>query len=433
MDLVRVVRTGIHSGMLLTVLGCGGAGGSGTPPGSQGTGSTNHFNQTGGFNGQVRDIEPVSDGSGDIYVAGDFTSHGDQPVARVVRVRPDGTVNQAFALASAINQRVSSIASADDGTGDLYVAEDLSVSTVPGMAARSGRVWRVKADGTLDQAFSSPTFTDLSDVTPIAILPDPDFSAVVVDLTPVGDGSGRVYVAGGFDLFQGTSVGPLVRLNADGSLDPSFNYQPLSDGVFRVVPAKDGSGDVYIATFARDSPSRWLSRYLLRLSANGTPDPNFDAAAFVWADARVHLIAPVDDGSGDVLAIGSFLNLANPIPGGPNALRNLVRINPDGTIDLASTRPQVDGSVVALAKADDGTQEWLGVKLVDVGRFDILRFQSDGAPHPAFTVGQIIGSAVNVITLAPGGGGDFYVAGQLSTYNGVEVKNIVRVNEDGSL
>lgn len=433
MDLVRVLHTGIHSGVLLMLLACGGGGGSGQPPSSPGTGSANHFNETGGFNGQVRAVVPVGDATGEVYVAGDFTAHGDQPVARVVRLRPDGSVNQSFSLASAIGQRVTALAVADDGTGDLYVAEDLTAPAVPGTAMRTARVWRVNADGTVDQTFTSEVFTDLSDVTPSAILPDPDFSAVIVHLIPAGDGSGRLYVAGGFDQFRGSPVGPVVRLTPNGTLDPTFNYQPLSDGVFRVVPALDGTGSVYVATFARDSPSRWLSRYLLRLTPTGAPDPGFDTAAFVWPDARVHLIVPVDDGSGDVFAIGSFLNFAEPIPGGPNALRSLVRINPDGSIDRTSARPQIDGSVVALAKAAAGTQEWLAARLLDIGRFDVLRFLSDGAPDPSFTTGQVVGTAVNVLVSAPDGSGDFYVAGALSTYNGVEVKNIARVNGDGNV
>jgi hypothetical protein len=61
------------------------------------------------------------------------------------------------------------------------------------------------------------------------------------------DGSGDVYVAGFFDDYNGTSNNGIARLNSDGTLDSGFVTTGLlvTLGKF-ITPAIDGSGDIYV-------------------------------------------------------------------------------------------------------------------------------------------------------------------------------------------
>jgi hypothetical protein len=399
---------------------------SGTAPGAPALSAG--FNQVGGFDRSVRSVVSVNDGTGDIYVMGDFTAYGGRPVRPVVRLQPDGTLKDTFVLASSIQNRISSIAPADDGSGDLYVADSVvDQSSFPPTGI--GHVQRVNPDGTIDPAFATGTITLASDAFP----PDPDLRPVIRSLVPVGDQSGRVYAAVS-GSYNGTEAGPVVRLNANGTLDSGFRQDRLLPAVFRIVPANDGSQDLYVATFRRDDPGTWLRAQLLRLNADGTVDPGFDTGNANYPEARIGLVVPVGDGSGDVFATGVFLNLALPNPGGPFALRGLVRFNPTGSVDATSPRPQVTvPTVLALAKAGDGSGDWLAAEAVDPSQIKVDRYKSDGIRDPGFTPGRISGSALSTILPAPDDNSEFYVGGAFSSYNGVGANNLVRVNRDGSL
>lgn len=386
------------------------------------------FNQAGGFDRSVRSVVSVNDGTGDIYVLGDFTAYGGRPVRPVVRLQPDGTLKDTFVLAGSIQNRISSIAPADDGSGDLYVADSV-VEQGSFPPTGIGHVQRLNPDGAIDPAFAIGTVTFVSDAFP----PDPDLRPVIRSLVPVGDQSGRIYAAVS-GSYNGTEAGPVVRLNSNGTLDSSFRQDRSVPAVFRIVPANDGSQDLYIATFRRDDPGTWLRALLLRLNADGTLDQGFDTGNANYPEARIGLVVPVGDGSGDVFATGVFLNLALPNPGGPFALRGLVRFNPTGSVDATSPRPQVTlPNILALVQAGDGSGEWLAGEALDPSQITLDRYKPDGTRDPGFTPGRILGSALTVILPAPDANGDFYIAGAFSSYNGVGANNLVRVNRDGTL
>lgn len=412
--------------------GCG-AGGDvpsggalGNTPGSNAGNDPEPGTQALAFNGPVRQVVGIPGSGGDVYVRGDFSAYGEQSVSGVVRLRPDGSLHGGFVLPASIDHPVSVIALAADGTGDLYVSDSLIERGVSSSIG-TGRIWRLHADGTIDSVFAMGTITIESD----AFSPDPEFRAVIRSLAPLSDG--RLYVAAG-GRFNGTPVGQVMRLNRDGSLDPSFtDLAPYP--VYRVVPARDGSGDLYIGTYERHAPGSWDSRYLLRLNADGTLDAGFDTAAFIWTNARIDLMVPADDGSGDLFARGSFLDLSQPNPGGPFALRGLVRIDPDGAMDRTSPRPQVDpqASVVAMVMTADGTGDWFVGQRIAADQFQVLRYRGDGPINPSFPVALIVGNGLHALTPAPDGSGDLYIGGDFQSYNGAAVDHFIRVNSTGTI
>jgi uncharacterized delta-60 repeat protein len=437
MNLLSAGRAYLLCAAYVVLGGCSGGGGEAHIVSPRGPGaepsSSDGFNQAGGFNGAVLSMLPASDGSGDIYVSGDFTAYSDQAVAHVVRLRPDGTLHEGFALAGSIIQTVNSMALADDDSGDLYVAEQVGGSPV-----NTGRLWKIHADGTVDSTFAVGT----------AAIDEqfqyrPFVGNVIRSLVSVGDQTGRVYAAVS-GLYNGATVGSVVRVNADGSLDAAFGTQ--AEGVFRIVPAGDGSGDLYIASWLRHSPSGFTSN-LSRLNADGTADAAFQVPGHwphaLYQHVSVSLIVPVGDGSGDLLAVGFFPDLDAPQPIA-SAVRGLVRINPDGTLDLTSPRPQVDPAeaVVALAKANDGSGDWFVGQTVTQAQSRVLRYKPDGTIDSTFTAGLIGGNDLfnrewalppYLLMPAPDSSGDLYVGGEFFSYNGVRLNNMARVSREGTL
>ncbi len=436
-------RSSIPAGVLLSVFlvlaGCGGGGGGdqpatspntpsenppSTPPGSP-PGETQATGQPGRFDGQVRAIISAQDGTGEIYVAGDFTTYDGIAVPPVVRLTPTGGLNDTFALAGVIGPGITDIAAADDGSGDLYVGE------VVFEGSRRGRIWRVNSDGAVDTSFSRGE----------VVLGDAPASWVVTQLqtiVPVGDGSGRVYVGGSFDRYNGALVPAIVRVNPNGTLDATFSS--AGGAAARIIPANDGSGDIYVVSYDIVDFGDFSTTNLYRLNQDGSRDPAFSPVnvTSLQFTAAIRAVVPVGDGTGDLFMGGSFIldpaGNVNPLFD-PTAIKDLARINPDGTRDRESPKPDATGSVYALARALDGTGDWF-VAVADAstaGGRRLTRHRSDGTRDPQFTVGFLNGMVERAVLPVPDGTGDLYVGGRFSSYNGVTVGNLVRINGDGTL
>jgi hypothetical protein len=91
----------------------------------------------------VFSIAPAGDRSGDLYVGGAFTNYNGTPVNDLVRLNADGTVDQAFATGTGLNNAVFSIAPAGDGSGDVYVGGQFTSYQV----IKIGRLVRLKPNG----------------------------------------------------------------------------------------------------------------------------------------------------------------------------------------------------------------------------------------------------------------------------------------------
>jgi uncharacterized delta-60 repeat protein len=144
-----------------------------------------------------------------------------------------------------------------------------------------GGVALYNLDGTLDQTFATGAPFD-RDVTKIVALPD-----------------GRVLVAGRFGLYNTTKVQPIVRLMPDGLLDPTFNAPKLID-ITDVVVTR--SSEIYL--LARATDASVAPTALMRLNADGSVDPSFRPAApgqatqiLVQEDGKI--IARFDSGIAD--------------------------------------------------------------------------------------------------------------------------------------
>ena len=403
--------------------------------------------QAGRFNGPVSSMAPVPNGNGDVYVAGHFTTYNNQPVRPVVRLRPDDTLNDSFKLTDTVSAvssttLIPAIAAADDGSGDLYIAE-VFVGIDDSLDDKA-QVWKVTSGGAMASGFTPGTAREFGS------FPTPTHTDILA-LVPVGDGSGRVYVGGLFSQYNQTPVVHLVRLSSNGTIDPTFNASASTTsapGVRDLLPAKDGSGDLYVMSYgwADDGGATPTlgSLSVYRRNADGVQDPSF--ATFTSFD-RLRFFALVEDGSGDIFVSGRFVRccgLNELVPG-------FVRLNPDGTVDQTSSRPQT-GFPKPMAKATDGTNDWFVVTNVvnttegTLAGSLLERYKADGTLDLSFTAGQtniadtpqctvinhVLCDGIEIVMSAPDATGDIYVAGGFTTYNSVPVGHIVRINRDGT-
>ena len=369
------------------------------------------------------------DGTGDIYVAGYFTTYNGQPVAPLVRIGADGTLNKTFTLGLNIRidspegQEIMAIGPVDDGSGDIYVAAVHERSDFFPVV----RLWKLNADGSIDSSF-----------TPGEVFKEGDIylNTTIHTIVPVGDGSGRAYVCGAFVRYNGVEVNHIVRVTPTGTLDPTFNSGATS-ATFAVVPADDGSGDLYVIDWRTidviGPENRSIDVY--RLNADGSIDSGFTSLPPmpVQFPRSIKAVLPVGDGSGDIFVSGGsiFLGIGTPAPTvNPDGFRGLVRVNSDGTFDLTSPTPAFPGGVQHMRRAADGTRDIL---ILNSER--LMRFKADTSIDPGFAIGNLTAAGTLIVTMLPvsDGTGDLYVGGDVTMYNGVSVGNLVRLNANGTL
>jgi len=79
-----------------------------------------------GFDNTVFSIALPGDGSEDLYVGGSFTRYNGTPANDAVRLNANGTVDPAFITGAGFNNTVLSIVPVGDGSGDIYVGGEFT-------------------------------------------------------------------------------------------------------------------------------------------------------------------------------------------------------------------------------------------------------------------------------------------------------------------
>lgn len=407
-----------------------------------------------GFNANVLGVVAATDGSGDVYAVGEFTAYVGTGVNRVVRLDPDATIDAGFAIGSGFDGDANTIASAADGSGDVYVGG--AFTTYQGLS--SNRLVRIDPDGSIDAGFSVGT----------------GFDGEVHAVLPAADGSGDLYVAGAFTMYRGAPANRVVRLNADGSRDGGFAVGTGFDGdVLALALAADGD---LLAGGAFTSYAGSASGRLARLDPSGAIDAAF--AVGVGFDGPVHSIAPVAGGRvvvggffGTYQAVGSanaiqlasdasidasldvgagfnlFVNVIEPLAGGDLLVggafsgydgvgtNRIVRLAPTGSVDPdLAVGAGFDFVVDAIAAAPDGGVLVGGSFSHYAGRASrsLVRLDDEGALDAAFDTGTAFDDVVTAIAPARDGSGDVYVGGAFTSFDGVGANRIVRLDADGA-
>ncbi len=385
--------------VLLLLTACGGGGGS-SPVAIFDVGT--------GFDDDIENITPATDGSGDIYLGGFFTTYQGIASPGLIRLNNDGSIDTSFVVGSGFNGGVLDTAVATDGSGDIYVVGHFT--TYQGIS--SNRIIRLNSNGSIDTGFNVLN----------------GFNAAAYSIAAATDGSGDVYVGGFFTDYNGSAFNRIIRLDSDGSIDPGFDDgSGFNSNVTRVKEAKDGSFDIYAAGPFTEYRANLRNR-LARANNTGTSDNGFLVGS--GFNSTVWSIAPATDGSGDIYVAGSFTEYD-----GSNFNR-IVRLDNDGNID-----PDFDigsgfnGLAYDIAIATNGSGD-----LYVAGGFlsyngsvsnGIIRLNSDGSRDSSFDVGTGFDDPAELIATAVDASGDIYVAGSFTAYNGNSSPGLIRLTSTG--
>ncbi|HLM61072.1 MAG TPA: FG-GAP-like repeat-containing protein, partial [Pyrinomonadaceae bacterium] len=186
---------------------------------------------------------------------------------------------------------------------------------------------------------------------------------------------GKVLVGGGFTTVNGSPRGRIARLNADGTLDATFN--PLggaNNTVFEIAVQTDGKILIGGSFTSYNGSSR---NYLARINSDGSLDGSFSTVS----GGTVRAIKIEPNGKiiiGDTITESQF---------GTSRSR-IIRLNADGTLD-ATFNPGagLNGLIYTLASQADGKLLAGGNFTIynNVGKISIVRLLNASAPtRPQF-------------------------------------------------
>ncbi|MBK8947531.1 MAG: hypothetical protein IPM68_01315 [Flavobacteriales bacterium] len=190
---------------------------------------------------------------GQILIGGDFTTYNGTPISRIARLNTDGSLDLSFNPGTGADDRVRAITLQPDGK----ILIGGGFTTYNGTPIN--HIGRLNADGSLDVTFT-PGAGASSWVRSTALQPD-----------------GKILIGGYFDSYNGTPRSRFARLNADGSLDTSFDPGTAVNGfVYSVFFQPDGR--ILIGGFFSTYDGMWREN-LARVNSDGSLDLSFDPGA----------------------------------------------------------------------------------------------------------------------------------------------------------
>ncbi len=242
----------------------------------------------------------------------------------------------------ALNGNVNATLIQVDGkivVGGSFTSLQPTRSQTPYLALRLARFNR---DGTVDESFGT-AFND--EVMVIAQQPD-----------------GRLLVGGKFTQVQKSVDSPavarsgLVRLEADGSVDLSFDPNPTGAPrsqaqVYAIAQQPDGKiliGGGFTSLQPQQTGQAIIRQRIARLNADGSIDPDFDPRA------NNLVLAFAIQADGKILVGGGFTTFHPSGQGETISRQRIARLNTDGTPD-SEFNPRANNRVLALAIESNGT------------------------------------------------------------------------------
>lgn len=334
---------------------------------------------------------------GKILVGGRFSSLNGKPANGLIRLNADFTIDQSFQVDESNSGEVLTIVLLPDG-------KILIGGTFQSYGGSSNNYMaRLLPSGLPDDTFSqSPGFNDA-------------VQSIVVQ------SNGKMIVGGRFSKFQDITVNFAARLNADGSLDTSFNTDGLFNGRVKSILLQN---DKYIVAGWFTNCREATVGYIARLNSDGSCDLSFASGS--GANNVIETITY--DRQGRLLVGGTFTTF-----NGATADR-LTRLQADGSIDGPfQTSTLLNGEIYRMEVLNDDS-------IVIVGGFSVyngaatnyvIRIDADGALIPFANIGT--GSTNKIFSLDVLSNGNIAVGGEFYMFDGNNANRVALLDSNGAM
>ena len=343
-------------------------------------------------NNDVRSTTIQSDGK--IIVGGSFTAYNGALRNRIARVNVDGSVDASFAIGNGFNDLVISTAIQTDGK----IIVGGSFTSFNGVTRN--RIARLNADGTLDTSFN----------------PSSGLNNTVQSVAIQGDG--KIIVGGSFTTLNGSTRNRIARLNADGSLDASFNIGTGLNNAVNTIAIQNDGKIIIGGSFTSFNSISTLR--IARINSDGSIDNTFNPGAF---NNDVNAFAIQNDGK--IIVGGSFSFFSS------SARSRIARLNANGTIDFSfGSSTGFNNTVRSLLQKTNGEVIVGGDFSTFEGttRHHVACISASGSLVATFNPGVFNGA---ILSAAEQSDGKLIVGGQFTTLSSIGMNRFTRLYSNG--
>lgn len=315
-----------------------------------------------GANNLVLALAQFPDGK--LLVGGQFSRFNNQPALGIVKLNADGSIDNTFNTGTGISSDGLTV---NTSINDFAIQPDGKIIVVGQFQTFNGqsypRIVRLNSDGSIDTSFIVGAGFNTS--------------AFEVEL----QSNGQIIVAGYFGYYNLQASGHIARLNTNGSFDATFNA-----GMGNTSEANDYIHELKVVANDKILIGGFFNTYngistpkIARLNANGSLDTTFNVGT--GANSWVYTIAPLADG--DLLVSGSFSSFNG------QTVEPTIVLNNDGSMDQAfSIDPSVTySSTYAAHELPDGRLILGGSFTTDFGNRNLLVVSPDGMLDSSISFG----------------------------------------------
>ena len=360
-----------------------------------------------------------------------YSASGGTVSRPLIQLEANGSVDNTFVLDPAITS-IKNTWRVDPMNRVVFLAQTVS----------GARLVRLLTDGTIDPSFN-PVFGSPGTVSVVAAQPDGKVIAAgpfafmngtqrggIARLNADGSldatfnpgtgfagtpgrlaiqGDGKILAAGGFTQYNGVTVPGIVRINTDGSIDDTFSV--TTSGVGTVALQPDGK----ILISGNFNTVDGISRTgIARLETTGALDLSFNINLGTPSINQI-----VVEPSGKIVVAGNFTVQ-------DSNRTNLVRLETTGAVDSTFDAGSI-GPVGRLFPQPDGKY------LVTSGIApQLTRRNSDGSLDTGFTFPALMPSSAQIFAVLPLPDGGVLIGGRFSGIGGFSQTNMARLRANGA-
>lgn len=341
----------------------------------------------------------IKNPAGGYYVCGYIDLYAGTNVTNFVSINNDGTLQSSFYHGVFLGD-ISTIALQADNKiivgGQFYTYDSYPTYSLT----------RLNTDGTRDEDFNR-NYGLNKYPRDFAVLPDK-----------------KIIVGGAFVLYNERAVNFLVKIHENGEIDTTFNANQSGPNNHILSIAVQPDQKILIGGYFT-SYNGVAMNCIARLNADGSIDSTFNIGS--GANNVIQKILIQDDGK--IVLVGFFTEFNGM------AVKRIVRLNPNGSIDLTfNPGTGADGNIYTAALYPGG-------KILIAGAFGnynnqsahfLARINNDGSFDPTFNIGTGPNSYTN-LNLSVQNDGKIYVGGSFTSFNNTNTQYFVRLNADGTI
>ena len=351
-----------------------------------------------GFDGAVRTLFLQKDGN--LIVGGDYLSLNGFPVSYFTRLNPYGSIDESFNTGSGFNGKIYSTYLQEDGKiivgGSFTMYNGINV----------GRLVRLNPDGSYDASFNTAVGAT---------------SGIVYDIAMQADG--KIIIVGSFAKYANTTVNRVARLLSDGTLDSSFLTG--SGSTVNISHVKITADEKIILSGNFIKFNGIVANRIIRLNRDGTFDPTFECGNGFDDDVNGIVLQP----DGKIVIGGNFTTFDNIVA------NRIIRLNPDGTKDKSFiTGKGFSKEGVQVIKIDLNGNLMVGGSFT--GTYDgnavnrLVFLYADGTLNTDFDIGSGPASA-SVLSLEFDNEGSWFIGGSFSVFNDQNQGRLAKIDNNG--